>query len=368
MRLEKISLFNFKNYENADLALSEGVNCFTGPNGSGKTNLLDAIYYLCSGKSAFTSNDHQNIRHGENGWVVTGNFFFEEKHWNIGISVPVDKKKEVFLDKKAYEKLSQHVGRFPAVLVTPYDTDLIRGSSEGRRKFFDSAISQFDKSYLDELIKYNHVLKQRNSLLKRFFELRQTDKELLDPYDLQLAASGEILIEKRKQLMNVFLPMFREAYAFFSDKKEQPSLSYEPSMNTDSFYNQLKTNYSNDYYSQRTSIGPHTDDYTFSINDQSVKRFGSQGQQKSFLIALKLTVFNLLETNLKRKPLLLLDDIFDKLDPQRIGKLMELVQQNHFGQVFITDASPARCEEFLLALKKPVKFFNVNEGSVLPNV
>jgi len=367
MRLEKISLFNFKNYENADLALGEGVNCFIGPNGSGKTNLLDAIHYLSFGKSAFTSNDQQNIRHGENGWVVTGRFFFESHHSDVGVSVPLGKKKEVFLDKKPYEKLSEHVGKFPSVIVTPYDTDLIRGSSEGRRKFFDSALSQLDKSYLDELIRYHHLLKQRNSLLKRFFEQRHTDKDLLEPYDVQLAASGEKILEWRKEFLNIYSPNFSEAYRFFADEKETPSIGYESTLSDIPFYEQLKTNYPSDYYAQRTTAGPHADDYDFLVNDFSVKKFGSQGQQKSFLIALKLGVYKMLENQLKRKPLLLLDDIFDKLDPERVGKLMQLVQQEHFGQVFVTDASPERCKEALAAMQKPVNFFSVHEGSVHRN-
>ena len=368
MRLEKISLFNFKNYENAELVLGEGVNCFVGPNGSGKTNLLDAIHYLSFGKSAFSSNDHQHIRHGENGWVVTGSFFFENVRSIIGVSVPAGKKKEVFLDKKPYERLSDHVGKYPSVLVTPYDTDLIRGSSEGRRKFFDSALSQLDKSYLDELIKYHHLLKQRNSLLKRFFEQRQTDRELLEPYDLQLAASGEQVLQKRRVLLDIYSPLFVAAYVFFANDKEIPLLTYQPTLVEGKLYDQLKANYTTDYYAQRTTIGPHADDYEFSINGLSVKKFGSQGQQKTFLIALKLGVFNLLENTLKRKPLLLLDDIFDKLDPDRVGKLMELVQQDHFGQVFITDASPERCKDALIHIHKSVNFFSVNEGSVHPNV
>lgn len=368
MHLEKISLFNFKNYENAELLLGEGVNCFTGLNGSGKTNLLDAIHYLSFGKSAFTSNDQQNIRHGENGWVVTGNLFFEDKNINIGVSVPLGKKKEVFLDKKPYEKLSEHVGKFPSVLVTPYDTDLIRGSSEGRRKFFDSALSQLDKSYLDELIKYHHLLKQRNILLKQFFEQRRTDKDLLEPYDFQLSVSGEVILQKRKLFLSELVPLFLESYQFFSNEKEIPTIQYEPTLEELSFYEQLKSNYSNDYYAQRTALGPHADDYGFLINELSVKKFGSQGQQKSFLIALKLGVFGLIENGLNRKPLLLLDDIFDKLDPERIEKLMELVQNEQFGQVFITDANLERCQQILSKIKKPVNFFSVDAGTVYRNV
>ncbi len=363
MFLEKINLINFKNYEETDIRFSSQINIFTGPNGAGKTNLLDAIYSISLTKSAFSAVESNSIRHKERFFSILGHF---SKN-GVTSAVQYDltgQKKIVRLDKNPYDKLSEHIGSFPVVLVTPYDTDLIREGSEDRRKFFDSIISQLDSAYLSELIRYNNLLKQRNSLLKQFAERNAVDKELIDSYNYQLLKSGKIIYAKRAAFMVDFIPLFKAHYYNLSDDKETPTLVYESKLEEADFDQKFAQNLSKDILLQRTGMGIHKDGYVFSLNSHPVKGYGSQGQQKSFIIALKLAHFDSIKTKKKIKPILLLDDIFDKLDDIRINKLMEMVAQDAFGQLFITDARPEHTKKIVAHIKAEIRIFHIENGVV----
>ncbi|HEY8401144.1 MAG TPA: DNA replication and repair protein RecF, partial [Cytophagaceae bacterium] len=266
---------NFKNYESLDLSFSPYINIFTGSNGSGKTNLLDAIYYLSLTKSAFNSNDSLNIRHEQNFFSIQGNFVKESG--NNLIQCDYTGKKVLKNNKRPYDKLSDHIGEFPVVLITPYDTDLIREGSEERRRFVDTILSQINHSYLNELIHYNQALKQRNSLLKQFNEKKQIDKTLIGIYDQKLLKSGKILYNFRKEFIAEFLPLFYKHYENLSEKKENPGLEYVSQLHDTDFEAKFEKALEKDILLQRTTKGVHKDDFHFSINNHPLKSFGSQG-------------------------------------------------------------------------------------------
>lgn len=361
MFLQKISLVNFKNHEDAEFTFSPQVNVFTGKNGSGKTNLLDAIYYLSLTKSAFQNNDTLNIRQGADYFRLTGLFNKEGNELLVETAFSNSQKKYFRVDKTPYEKIRDHVGQFPVILITPYDTDVIREGSEERRKFFDSVLSQIDKIYLGELIAYNQVLKQRNSLLKHFHETSTTDHDLISVYDDQLLGAGEKIYTYRKKFISELAPFFQEHYKNLSDEKEEVALLYESQWHKPDFKETFKASLNSDIFLQRTRKGVHRDDYVFQINGQPLKTFGSQGQQKSFVISLKLAQFDLIKSKKNLAPLLLLDDIFDKLDDHRISRLMEMVAADAFGQLFVTDARIKRADDVLSRLKVEVRVFNIDQ-------
>jgi DNA replication and repair protein RecF len=365
MYIEKINLLNFKNYEELDLSFSSQINIFTGHNGSGKTNLLDAIYCLSLTKSAFNTNENHSIKHGQTYFSILGHFFKDNKSLALQYDFAPGQKKNFRLDKKTYDKLSDHIGLFPVVLITPYDTDVIREGSEERRKFFDTIISQLDKNYLIELIRYNNLLKQRNSLLKQFAEKNYIDRDLIDTYNKQMLRSGRMIYEARKKFANEYEPIFNGHYYNISEKKETPQLRYESQLHDDGFEKLFLSNVQKDIMLQRTSMGVHKDDYGFTLNDYPVKSHGSQGQQKSFVIALKLAHFDIIKNHKNIKPILLLDDIFDKLDDARISKLMQMVAEEAFGQLFITDARPERTEKIFEKIKAEIRIFRIENGKLL---
>ena len=363
MYIKKINLINFKNYTETDLSFSPQINIFVGPNGAGKTNLLDSIYCLSLTKSAFSSTEGNSIKHSENFFSILGHFCKGENTYAVQYDL-AGQKKTFRLDKSPYEKLSEHIGSFPVVLVTPYDTDVIREGSEERRKFFDSIISQLDGLYLSELIRYNNLLKQRNSLLKQFAERNTIDKELIDSYNFQILRSGKIIHEKRKIFIEEFISIFKAHYLNLSQEKEIPELVYTSQMEASDFEQKFLQNLNKDILLQRTGMGIHKDDYEFKLSGYPVKNYGSQGQQKSFVIALKLAHFDSIKKNKNLKPILLLDDIFDKLDDERIGKLMEMVAQDAFGQLFITDARPERTEKIFENIRAEIRIFNIENGVI----
>lgn len=342
MHLEKINLLNFKNYGELALSFSPQVNCIVGNNGSGKTNLLDAIHYLSLTKSAFSLTDSQSIRHEADFFMVDGRFYNDDKQYQVTCSLKNGQRKIVLLDKKPYERISEHIGRFPVVLIAPDDTDLVRESGEIRRKFFDGMMSQLDAGYLADLIQYNVVLKQRNSLLKQFFERHYYDKELLETYSMQLLDLGRKLHQKRDVFVQEYIPVFRNHYQNLTESREEADLIYESELFEENFEYEFFYETRRDLQAQRTTKGIHKDDYVFEINRFAVRKFGSQGQQKSFVIALKLAQFDIIHKYKQLKPLLLLDDIFDKLDELRIGKLLQMISEQTFGQLFLTDARPER--------------------------
>lgn len=367
MHLEKLTLYNFKNYEDAGLELSPGVNCFFGLNGSGKTNLLDAIYYLSLTKSASSASDLQNIRQGENQFFIKGQFFLTKKNQTeVLCSFIQGSKKLMSEDGTEYKKMAEHIGKYPLVLIAPNDIELIWDGSEQRRKFFDGLLSQMDHAYLENLITYNQLLRQRNGMLKLFSERGSLDHDLLASYDDKLIPAANFIHEKRKSFLIKYHPLFEKWYKQLAGKeaKENVSITYRSDLDEINFADLLKKNLQRDIMLQRTTSGIHRDDFLFALNTGELKKFGSQGQQKSFLIGLKLAEFQVLEQAAKKKPLLLLDDIFDKLDDQRIIKLMSLVHEGSFGQIFITDARSGRSREILKEAGVKARIFDVEEGTI----
>ncbi len=389
MHLEKLSLTNFKSYEDARFQFGRQVNVIVGPNGSGKTNLLDAVYFLSLSKSAFHSQDALNINHEADFFIIDGTFFTGEvsseqesdhlRHRSVGggdtsdrafrptqitISLQKGQRKAVLADKKPYERVSEHIGRFPVVLMAPNDTDLVREHSEDRRHFFDGVLSQLDADYLRDYLMYQQVLKQRNSLLKIFADRNQIDNDLLDTYDEPLLDLARRIHDRRQRFVVEFLPDFCRHYAFLSEAREAVNILYESEVGKPDFAEEFRHFRRRDTVLQRTTMGIHKDDYLFTVAGREggavpLKKFGSQGQQKTFVIALKMAQFDQLQAEKNVKPILLLDDIFDKLDDRRISKLIELMERDTFGQLFITDARPERTRQLLESVRADVRFFEV---------
>ncbi|ATP58772.1 DNA replication and repair protein RecF [Pedobacter ginsengisoli] len=364
MWLKNITLLNFKNYADASISFSKTVNAFVGNNGAGKTNLLDAIHYLCLCKGYFNPIDSQQIKTAEDLFLIQGDFDRKEKNEKITCGVKRNQKKQFKRNKKEYDKLADHIGLFPLVMISPYDTNIIIDGSEERRRFMDNVISQTDTHYLDELILYNRHLLNRNALFKQIAITRSYDPTLLEIYNEQLVQSGEKIFAKRKQFMLDFIPLFDKYYQFLTDDNEQVSLQYQSQLSDTPFEQLLTQSIEKDKILERTTTGIHKDDLIFTITEMPLKKFGSQGQQKSFLIALKLAQYAYLQKYKGFKPLLLLDDIFDKLDDNRMHKLMEMVSHHDFGQIFITDTGRERVLALFNKINVPVTLFEVNNGSV----
>ncbi len=364
MILNSLSILNFKNYEQAELSFSPGVNCFVGNNGEGKTNLLDAIHYLSVCKSGFNPVDRQNIRLGEGFFILQGVFEKNGRSDTIGCSFKRGQRKQVRKNKKEYERLADHIGLYPVVMITPYDVELIYEGSEVRRKFMDSIISQYKRPYLESLMAYNKILQQRNAQLKQFGETRQFREDLLQVWDHQLIPHGRCVFEERKAFIDIFLPQFQHIFEIISGGKDRIDLDYKSDLYHASFEDVLRMARENDRFRQYSTAGIHKDNLIFQIMEQPLKKFGSQGQQKSYLIALKLAQFELIRQQTGITPILLLDDIFDKLDMDRVRQLMELVQTEKFGQIFITDAHAGRMPEVLHKMGMDFQLFHVKENRV----
>jgi DNA replication and repair protein RecF len=364
MHLQKISLAYFKSYEYESFEFSERVNCIVGETGSGKTNLLDAIYFLALTKSSISNQDALSINHEAEYMMIEGDFEISgelHKSQLITVSLQRGQKKAVLRDKKAYERISEHIGRFPVVMLSPNDTDIIRDGSEERRKFFDGVMAQLDSEYLENLLQYNRLLLQRNSLLKQFSERNYTDDLLLDIYSDPLVEVSLKLYQSRNQFVTEFLPIFKKHYNTLSDAREAVEMIYESEVGAEIFTQIFRKNRQRDLAAQRTTMGTHKDDFIFEINGFTLRKFGSQGQQKSFVIALKLAQFEMLTKVKGFPPLLLLDDIFDKLDDRRIQQLITMMVDGTFSQVFITDARPERTRQLLGDLGVEVKYFEIGK-------
>jgi len=359
MHLQKITLVNFKNFESQTFDFQDKINCFVGNNGVGKTNVLDAIYYLSFGKSYFNAVASQNIRHSEDFFMIEGEYNIGEKIDTVVCSLKRGNKKVIKRNGKAYEKFSDHVGYLPLVIISPADRDLIIDGSETRRKFIDNVISQSDNLYLQTVIKYNKVLAQRNSLLKYFAANRTFDAVNLKVYDEQLERYGNVIFEKRSRFLEEFTPIFRKRYEFISNSSESVDLIYKSQLKEFDFLSLFEQNLERDRVLQYTSVGVHKDDLIFEIDGYPVKKFGSQGQQKSYLIALKLAQFDFIKAQSKVKPILLLDDIFDKLDDIRVTQIINLVNKKEFGQLFISDTHKERTEEIVKITKQDYKIFEL---------
>lgn len=365
MFLESISLINFKNFSERSFAFDEKINCLVGNNGVGKTNVLDAIYYLSNTKGYFNSVASQNIKHGEEFFVLDGIYSKENRNEHIHCSLKKGSKKVVKRNGKEYEKLSEHFGLLPLVIISPSDTNLISEGSDIRRKFIDMIISMSDREYFLDLIQYQKVITQRNALLK-YFALNFTfDRDNLEIYDDQLVEYGERVYKKRKSFIKEFAPIFSKRYAHIIESSrsdnlvEQVSFFYRTQLDDGNFKDLLKQNLERDRLLQYSGTGIHKDDLLFQINEHPIKKIGSQGQQKSFLIALKLAEFDFIKKKSHMKPILLLDDIFDKLDDQRVGQLLHLVNDDSFGQLFITDTHDKRTEDLIKKTGQSYKMFNL---------
>jgi len=359
MHLLNLNLINFKNHSERQFELSNEINVFIGNNGVGKTNILDAVNYLSLCKSFLNPIDKQNIKIDEKFFLVQGDFLKNDKVYNVTCSVQSGQKKKVKKNKKEYEKLGEHIGEFPIVVISPYDSNLVSEGSEVRRKYIDSIISQHNKPYLETLIRYNKVLNQRNALLKQFQEYRIFDQESIDVWDHQLIELGNQIHQTRAGFLVDFLPRFENFFNEISKGSEKVGIAFQSQLNDADFESLLKDSGKKDARVGYTCIGVHKDDLVFTINDQPIKKFGSQGQQKSFLIALKLTQFDYISKLLNKKPILLLDDIFDKLDHQRVERLMKMVADNLFGQVLITDTDGERIEKVFESIKTERKVFEI---------
>ncbi|MFH6605026.1 DNA replication/repair protein RecF [Maribacter algicola] len=359
MFLNHLALINYKNFGSQTFDFDTKINCFVGSNGVGKTNVLDAIYHLSFGKSYFNPVATQNIKHGTDFFVVEGDFTKNERSEKIICSLKKGMQKVIKRNGKTYDRLSDHIGFLPLVIISPADRDLIIEGSETRRKFIDGVISQSDKSYLQTLIKYNKILSQRNALLKFFAANHTFNMETLAVYNEQLARYGTPIYEKRVAFMKPFIEIFKEQYRIISGGNEEVTLTYESKLSSENLYKLLETNLEKDRALQYTGTGIHKDDLSFEIAGHPIKKFGSQGQQKSFLIALKFAQFHFIKELSKTTPILLLDDIFDKLDEDRVGHIIALVDNENFGQLFISDTHAERTENVVKKIHQSYKIFKL---------
>lgn len=339
MYIRELSVLNYKNFGEATLSFSRKVNCFIGNNGVGKTNLLDAIYYLSFCKSYFNNPDNQNVRHSEDFFALQGKYELNESSEEIHCGFKSGQKKKIRRNKKEYDRFSDHIGLLPLVMISPADSVLIQGGSEERRRFMDSVISQYDRTYLDWLVKYNRVLQQRNTLLKNCAGQSNVDPDIFVIWDEQLLQLGQKIHAKRGQFLEELLPVFQKYYSLISGGNEPVSLEYGSQLNDMAFDLLLKESFTRDRMVQFTTTGIHKDDLELKLGGYPIKRLGSQGQNKTYLIALKFAQFDFIRSLNKIKPILLLDDIFDKLDSGRVEEIVKLVSDDHFGQIFITDTN-----------------------------
>ncbi len=364
MYLKKLSLTNFKNYDQVELDFSPKINCIVGNNGVGKTNILDAIHYLSLTKSFFNNIDSISIRHGEEYFIINGTFMREGDEDQIYCAFQKQKPKVLKKNGKEYQKLSDHVGKYPVVMISPADNALVSEGSEERRRLLNKIISQYNAEYLDSVLKYSKALQQRNRLLKDFKSTGRFESEALSMWDSQLVKYGTYVFKERDILVNELIPVFQERYSMISSGKERVRLSYRSHLSEGDFGEALINSVSKDRFLEYTTIGIHKDDLHFDMNEHSVKSLGSQGQQKSFLVALKLAKFDYIKHKSGHSPILLLDDIFDKFDAERVEQIIRLVGNQRFGQIFITDTHQSRLHEILSSHKTDYRLFRINNNAV----
>ncbi len=375
MHLEKIILTNFKNYEAQTLYFSPSLNGFAGLNGMGKTNLLDAVYYLCMCKSAMQNADADVVRRGEDFFRLEGVFEKENKKEKIvAIFASLQGKRKKLFERNdvPYVALAQHIGCLPVVFFAPGDTAIATGGSEERRRLIDVALAQLDPTYLACLSAYNKILDQRNAYLKkiedgarsRFNDVNVAETYLLDAYDQAIVKPGTVIFNKRREFVELCCEVFNPVYKIVSGAVESVDFTYESALSRQSFQEILAQNRAKDVFLHRTTEGVHRDDLIFSLNGAPLKKFGSQGQLKSFVVCLKLAICEIFRRKTGRPPILLIDDLFDKLDEQRVERLLELLSSAHYGQIFITDTHPQRLEKMARAMKVPYKIFLVDQGKV----
>ncbi|KQC33273.1 DNA recombination protein RecF [Nonlabens sp. YIK11] len=360
MHLKSLSLVNYKSFDSADFEMDEKINCFVGNNGVGKTNVLDAIYHLAFAKSYFNPITIQNIKHETDFFVINGRFEKDDREENVVISAKRGNKRIAKRNGKVYEKISDHIGLLPLVIISPADRDLIIEGSETRRKFLDGVLSLDNQKYLERLINYNKLLSQRNALLKYFAANRKFDSDALAVYDEQMVALGAYIHKCRVEFLERFTPIFKDFYAKISRKADEKVDIYYKSDFLDADPTTVfKDAQQKDLQIQYSTVGIHKDDLLFSLDDYPVKKYGSQGQQKSFLTALKLAQFEFIKSESGTVPILLLDDIFDKLDESRVSQLIEMVNDEQFGQLFISDTNSERTEAVIKNVNQSYKMFEL---------
>ena len=365
MFIRNLNVLNYKNLIQADLQFSPKLNCFIGNNGVGKTNLLDCFFYLSFCKSCFNLPDSQNIRHFEDFFVLQGKYDCGGEPEDVYCGFKTGHKKIFRRNKKEYERLSDHIGVLPLVMISPADSILIQGSSEERRRFMDSVISQYDRQYLECLLKYNRALLQRNNLLKYFASKNQFEADSLDVWNEQLIITGKKIFNKRVEFINELLPVFQKYYDFICQGHEKVQLEYQSQLNNHDFRKLLEESIGKDLVLQYTTTGIHKDDLDLKIEDYPIKKLGSQGQNKTYLISLKFAQFDFIRSVNKVKPILLLDDIFDKLDSSRVGQIVKLVSDSNFGQIFITDTNREHLDGIIREVGgADFKIFVVSDGQI----
>jgi DNA replication and repair protein RecF len=364
MYLKKLSLINFKNYEQTELEFSPKINSIVGNNGVGKTNILDAIHYLSLTKSFFNNIDSISIRHGEDYFIINGTFVRNDEEDQIYCAFQRQKQKVLKKNGKEYQKLSEHVGKYPVVMISPADNALISEGSEERRKFLNKIISQYNPQYLDSVLKYSKALQNRNRLLKDFKTSGKFDNDALTIWDSQLVKYGTYVFHEREQLVNELIPVFQENYSTISSGRESVKLTYRSHLSEGDFAEALTSSVTKDRFLEYTTIGIHKDDLLLEMDGHSVKSIGSQGQQKSYLVALKLAKFEYIRQKAGISPILLLDDIFDKFDAVRVEQIIRLVGNHRFGQIFMTDTHQSRLHEILSSHNTHYKLFRISNNFV----
>lgn len=364
MYLQRLSIVNYRNIGQAELEFAQGINCFVGPNGSGKTNILDAVYYLSFCKSFQNPADSQNVQHGLDFFVLQGWYEKNGSDEEVYCGFKHNQKKQFKRNKKEYPRLADHIGFIPLVSVSPSDEMLVVEGSESRRKFMDSVISQYDKRYLDDLIRYARVLMQRNKLLKELADGNLSGQGVVEVIDMQLVALAKSIHKARVAFLDEFLPVFNTHFANISGGAETVGLTYASHLNQPDFEGVMAQNLRRDMAIGYTSKGIHKDDLEFVLGGHPLKREGSQGQKKSFVISLKLAQFDFLAKHQGVKPVLLLDDIFDKLDESRGQSLLRMVSEDHFNQIFITHTHKEALLTVLKSVGKEIKLFEVKKGEV----
>lgn len=362
--ISKLSLYQFRNYQNEKINFHPRMNAITGLNGMGKTNILDAIYYLCLGKSFFSSTDRLLVMHDKEGFRIEGEFLNASVKDIISVKSLVGKNKEIEISGKKLVRISEHVGRFPCVMIAPSDIQLLLSGSEERRNFMNNTIVQYDPIYLDNLLIYNRLLKQRNALLKSMAERRQFDPVLLESISAGMRTPAQYIHNARKLLESRIRKIFSDIYNKISESRELCDVAFESQLDHDSFENLQILSLEKDRILARTGQGIHKDDLQFFMNEMPLKDYASQGQLKSFVLALKLAQYTILESVKSTKPVLLLDDIFDKLDQQRVSHLLSLVLSEGFGQVFISDTQTERIRTVLEQLGAEYHIFVVENGKI----
>jgi len=364
MYLQSLSLLNFKNFEQAEISFSPRINCFVGDNGVGKTNILDAIHYLCLCKSYFNPIDTQNIRHQHEFAMIQGSFNSDERVDEIYCGIHRNKSKIFKRNKKEYDRLANHIGLFPVVMISPEDSALIMEGSEERRKFLNSVISQYDKGYLEDMINYNKLLSHRNKLLKDFHGQRKFNEDMLAIYDEQMVQPAQRIFLRRSEYTRQMIPIFSTYYHQVAPVSEEVDLIYQSQLDSHDFSALLEDSREKDKVMQYTTQGIHKDDLVLQLNGHPMKKTGSQGQQKTFLVSLKLAMFDFIKEMNKLRPILLLDDVFDKFDETRVRHIIKLVSDDHFGQIFITHTDKPKMQSILKDMEAEFRLFHIENGMI----